>query len=265
MMNILVEMICFQVILATVLFVFSLGCGGFVLLVNKTSTSFKLVLVYVLLANIAVYLETFVLAFWKEDLQNWMNTECCLVIAHFPVNWMGQLFGNSVLTALLDTVFDNKMSTLVLSFLPVITAAFSFVVTGIAQPSMLCRDEFVKYVTLHHRMILPEEMPEINKIPNQLPTFISIVVSIIVLATKSFKSQAKCLASMPAWSLVCLVALALVLMQDVTNKDTSEDQDDMRTCFVFLIGMWFIFPMFAMKKLFHQMSSQEPASDPSPV
>ena len=129
------------------------------------------------------------LTYWREDVQNELNKELCLTLAFWPSLWTGQLIHASILSAVLDATFEDKMSTFVLSLVLPITAAISYGLSGLGgQNSMLCREEVIGVITIHHNMTVPEDRPKLNKTPLVLPTWIAIIVLLFIYAGKKWKS-----------------------------------------------------------------------------
>ena len=129
------------------------------------------------------------LTYWREDVQNELNKELCLTLAFWPSLWAGQLIHASILSAVLDATFEDKMSTFVLSLVLPITAAISYGLSGLGdQNSMLCREKIVDFITIHHNMTVPEDRPKLNKTPLVLPTWIAIIVLLFIYAGKKWKS-----------------------------------------------------------------------------
>ena len=205
------------------------------------------------------------LTYWREDVQNELNKELCLTLAFWPSLWAGQLIDASILSAVLDATFEDKMSTFVLSLVLPITAAISYGLSGLGgQNSMLCREEVIDVITIHHNITVPEDRPKSTQIPLVLPTWIAIIVLLFVNAGKRWKSGLASLSlkTMYVWPSVSILIYVLVFVIHTSEDLTKEARDMMITT---IIGCIFTIPIFSLKKLSHQISPQEPASEPSPV
>ena len=204
------------------------------------------------------------LTYWREDVQNELNKELCLTLAFWPSLWTSQLIHASILSAVLDATFEDKMSTFVLSLVLPITAAISYGLSGLGgQNSMLCREEVIDVITIHHNITVPEDRPKSTQITVVLPIWIAIIVLLFVYAGKRWKGLASLsLKTRYVWPTVFILIYVLAFVIGTSKVPTKEDKDMMITTF---IGCIYTIPIFSLKKLFHQISPQEPASQPSPV